>query len=516
MTVSPSIASIDQRVLDALMADVMKEARKRFTVGTSQYEKFKRKYMHQPAKFVRDCVMFRDRDEWAAHYQLDILDELQEKKRIAVRGGRGIGKSSTAAWAILWFALTRDGLDWKIPTTASVWRQVEEFLWPEVHKWARNLRWVRIGRSPFSGKELMKTRLELETGHAFGVASTEPAYVEGAHAKHLLYIFDEARSIPDDIWNATEGAFSAPDTAEALALAISTPGEPMGRFYDIHERRPGLEEWSTTHVKIEDAISVGRISQDWVDNKKALWGEESALYQNQVLGNFATAEDEGLIPIHWIEAANLRHETSKPNGGLDIGIGIDIGRTRDQSVIVVREGNYVRDIHRFPTTGDTMTTTGLIINYLQANNLSSVEPVVDVAGLGAGVVDRLREQGIPVVAFHASESTDFRDSSGELEFLNKRAAGWWKLKESLDPTNENALAIPRDDILLRELTAPHWKPTSTGKIKVESKDDIRKRIHRSTDTADALIMALYGSSIATSFAGGTVGVIRIPYRGGLV
>jgi hypothetical protein len=495
-----------------MMRAVYLEAERRLKKGNNPYVRFKEKYWNDPAKFVKDCVWFRGKkDERATNYQLGIMNDLIRYKRVAIRGPRGLGKTAIAAWIILWFALTRDGRDWKIGTTASVWRQVNEFLWPEVHKWTRALRWERIGRSPLTRNELMKVRLELETGHAFGVASTNAGYVEGAHAKHLLYIFDEARLIPDAMWNSTEGAFSSPDTDEAFALAISTPGEPVGRFYDIHEQRPGLEDWHPRHVTLAEATLEKRISKTWAERMKVLWGESSSQYQNHVLGNFAVADEEGLIPIHWVEAANTRYKANGASTDTDIGIGIDIGRTRDQSVIAVRRGSTITDIHRLPTT-DTMGTTGLIINYLRMNDLTNTEPVVDVVGIGAGVVDRLREQSIDVIAYHASERTDFKDKSGELEFLNKRAAGWWKLREALDPAGDNALALPPDDVLLREITAPHWESTSTGKIKVDSKKAIRKRIHRSTDSADAIIMALYGADLENTFAGGTVGVIEIPTR----
>jgi hypothetical protein len=510
LTSTPNV-QLDRRVMDAFMVDVMEEAKKRVEALSSPYLKFQAKYRDDPERFTRDCFIFTEGD-WPTDYQLSIMDDLIEHKRVAVRGPRGGGKTALAAWLILWFALTRDGKDWKVITTASVWRQVEKFLWPEIHKWSRHLRWDRIGRQPFNYSELLKLSLELSTGQAFGVASTDPNYVEGGHAKHLLVVFDEGKVVPDPIWDALEGAFASPDTDEAFALAISTPGEPIGRFYDIHSKRIGLEVWHTRHVTVDQTVRARRVSQEWVDNKKALWGESSSLYQNQVLGNFAVAEEEGVIPLSWIESANYRYDEliaarTTPTG--EVGIGIDIARTSDDSVIVVRHDNIVTDIHRLPTA-DTMTTVGNIINYLRTHQYTAVEPVVDVIGLGAGVVDRLREQGIPVIAFHASESTTYRDKSGELEFLNKRAAGWWKLRESLDPSNNSALALPRDDILTRELTAVKWKPTSAGKIKIESKDDIRKRINRSTDTADALIMALYGSSIESNFSGGTVGYITLP------
>jgi hypothetical protein len=119
---------------------------------------------------------------------------------------------------------------------------------------------------------------------------------------------------------------------------------------------------------------------------------------------------------------------------------------------------------------------------------------VDVIGIGAGVVDRLREQGYNVTGVNVSESSDRTDNSGELQFVNLRSAVWWALREALDPLNSDPLALPPDDILTGDLTAPKWSITSAGKIKMESKEDLRKRLGRSTDAGDTLALAWYGKS----------------------
>src|SRR3972149_5152792 len=97
----------------------------------------------------------------------------------------------------------------------------------------------RLTTSPTSHPrpELLTPTPRLATGEAFALASDEAANMEGAHADHLMYVYDEAKVVPDDTWDATEGAFAG--TGEALALAISTPGPPLGRFYDIYVSKPG-------------------------------------------------------------------------------------------------------------------------------------------------------------------------------------------------------------------------------------------------------------------------------------
>src|SRR5690606_30212521 len=196
--------------------------------------------------------------EGLSPYQEDILRALVEHRRVTVRAPHGSGKSGLSALTVLWFATTRDGLDWKVVTTASLWRQLTKYLWPEVHKWARHVARGKLGMGrPRENRELRALSLKLGTGEAFAVASDQPHGIEGAHADNLLYLFDEAKAIPAATWDAAEGAFSGAgsDTGrEALALAVSTPGVGPSRFREIHERKAGYEDWWVRRVTLEEAI----------------------------------------------------------------------------------------------------------------------------------------------------------------------------------------------------------------------------------------------------------------------
>jgi len=201
------------------------------------YDLFQRTYHNNPAAFVHDCLHWPE-GRRPAPYQTEILEEFVPRKKVAVRAPHGVGKTALAAWLVLWFALTRDNRthpeDWKVPTTASAWRQLTKFLWPEIHKWARRINWQKVGRSPLDEKrELLTLNLKMKTGEAFSSASNKAATMEGAHAESMLYLFDEAKTIPNEIFDVADGATLAAgeDTGiEAFELAISTPGEPMGRF----------------------------------------------------------------------------------------------------------------------------------------------------------------------------------------------------------------------------------------------------------------------------------------------
>jgi hypothetical protein len=221
-----------------------------------------------------------------------------------------------------------------------------------------------------------------------------------------------------------------------------------------------------------------------------------------VLGEFHAADEDSVVPLAWAEAAVGRwhdwhdEQQARERPGRRV-IGVDVARSgADDTVIAVRQGDVIERLDAY-SGQDTMVTAGLAAGLLTH---PAAVGVVDVIGLGAGVLDRLREQGKPAVGFNASASTDRRDATGEFAFSNSRSAGWWKLREALDPRAGATLCLPDDEMLLADLTAPRWQVTSAGKIKVESKDTIAERLGRSTDRGDAVMQAVWLQSAPGSTA----------------
>lgn len=470
----------------------------RVTLATaSRYQLNQLRYEQDPVGWVKAFVRFPPGEELAP-YQEDILRGLVRHSRATVRAPHGSGKSGLSALAILWFATTRDGMDWKAVTTASLWRQLTKYLWPEVHKWVRHIDWDKLGmQRPRENRELLALSLKLGTGEAFAVASDQPWGIEGAHADHLLYLFDESKAIPAATWDAAEGAFSGAgsDTGrEALALAVSTPGVGPSRFRDIHERKPGYDDWWVRRVTLEEAVAAGRVSREWAEQRREQWGEGSLMYTTRVLGEFADQDEAGVIPIEWIQAAIERWEQRRDAGELDLAptiVSVDVADGgADDSIIARIAGPNVLGLEtvRQEKAGETMRVAGRVKALADAHGAASV---VDSIGVGAGVVSRLREQGVQVTAFNASERSTATDRSREIQFLNLRAEAWWMMREALDPEHGDGLALPPDDLLVGELAAPRWDLTSSGRVKVESKDDVRKRLGRSTDRADPVVMGFW-------------------------
>jgi hypothetical protein len=427
-------------------------------------------------------------------YQGEVLNALPVKRRVAVRGPHGLGKSFMGAVLVNWFATTRDlaGRDWKIITTASAWRHLEVYLWPEIHKWADRIDFTTLGRAPFKkNSELLDLRLKLNHGAATAVASNQPERIEGAHAEELLYLLDEAKIVPPATWDSIEGAFSnaGPDTPDnAYAFAMSTPGPPAGRFYDIHRRAAGFEDWWTRHVTLEEAIASGRISKMWADQRRLQWGQDSAVFHNRVLGEFHASDEDSVIPLAWLEAAIERwHEwdrAGRPSMGGPLWTGVDVGRGGDESVLAHRDGPVIwLEGHR---KRDTMATVGML------QGLDG-RAIIDVIGVGAGVYDRMREVHGKPLAYTGSGKTSARDRSGKFGFVNVRSAAYWHLRELLDPDVDPVLALPPDDLMISDLTTPTWAIT-TGvppKYQVETKEKVVERLGRSPDRGDSIAMAMW-------------------------
>jgi len=462
-------------------------------------------YGNDRIAFVYDCVnTFCDS---LTPYQEDILGYYDSgHSRVAIRGPHGLGKSALASLLVHHTVLTAE-TDAKVPTTASAWRQLDRYLWPEIHKTAKLLNWSKIGRDPYNANELMVRSIRTDNAESFAIASDDHTTLEGAHATNILFIFDEAKTIPAPTWDALEGAFSTEGLSQdhkAMALAISTPGEPSGRFYDIHMQGPGYTDWYVRHVRIEEAIAAGRISKQWVDNREMQWGRDSVVFQNRVLGEFADLSEDGVIPLSWINLATERWENWNDAGrpvleDNDGALGVDVARMgHDSTVIVVRYGLSLAEIHNYSKNPTTVTT-----GYVKLHLNKVQQATIEGDHLGSAVYDNLREQGHRNMHLLVpGANTFFRDKTGQLKFLNNRAAMWWNMRELLDPANGHDVMLPNDPRLVGDLVAPKWTVNSRGTIQLESKDAIRKRIGHSPDVGDACCLCFWSYKRASG--GGVV------------
>ncbi len=455
-------------------------------------------------------------------YQVRILNSFQKHRRVSVKSLRGVGKTAIGAIILLWFMACTVG-DAKAITTASVWQQLEKYLWPEIRKWGLQANWELIGVIMRDSKELLKMSINLDSGTKMAFASSPGVVetIEGAHADNLLYVFDEAKIIPNAIFDAVEGAFSTKGT-KAFMLTLSTPGAPLGRFYDIHRGRLGLENWYTESITLQEAIAADVIDIEHMETQKRLWGEDSALFKNHFLGEFAEGSDWGLIKLSWIQAANqlwLEQKNEKREG--DAIYGVDPADTgMDKTAITKLIGNHFEYIKYY--NEEVMQTISRLKKlgvkpkkYIDANGdeqESSDTIAIDGLGIGAGLYQSLRNDGYRIknVKFSGKAvdraNLPVKDSTGINTFQNIRIAAYWAFREALDPDSPayREIALPPDDMLTQDLMAHEWAE-ALGVIRMkEGKDKIRERIGRSPDGGDTVVIAWWLRSTSTRRSRSTI------------
>lgn len=410
-------------------------------------------------------------DPWAK--QVTILESVRDHQRTAVRSGHGLGKTAVAAMTALWWLFSHP--DSIVITTAPTWPQVENLLWREIRQLHTN------ARVPLGGKPL-KTSLELsDKWYALGLSTNEPERFQGFHAEHLLLIVDEASGVDQGIFNASEGFLTGP---HARALLIGNPTQVRGEFYEAFKSplyaKIQISGFDSPNVTEGPNTRPYLTSPEWIDDKRIKWGEGTPLWQSRVVGEFPDQGEDMVFPLSWIEHAQRRSPTREGA----IHFGVDVARFgTDASVLAVRQGPDIVHLEQHHQW-DTTAVAGWIAQAAKQWHPQSIR--VDADGLGAGVYDLLKAQGLPVVEIHSG--TAAKDPE---QFLNRRAEWYWGLRERLDPQlAAQPMALPTDEDLLAQLTSLHYKFTARGQVQIESKDDLRKQGLPSPDCADAVCYAM--------------------------
>ena len=443
------------------------------------FEEFVEAYADDPVRFVREMLGAEPFD-----YQQEFLEAVAKgTRKMSVKSGHGTGKSTTASWAMLWFLLLR--FPNKVVVTAPTSSQLFDAMYAECRRWVNEL--------PKELQQLLNVksdRIELVSAPSEAFISCRTARAEtpealaGVHSDHVLLIVDEASGVPEQVFEAAAGSMSG---HSATTLMLSNPTRSSGTFFESHNRMAD-SWWTRTWSCIDSPL----VSDEFVDEMRLRYGEESNAFRVRVLGQWPLADDNTIIPFHLVESAQHRdvevYEDSK------IVWGLDVARFgNDATALCKRQGSVITEVRSWRGL-DLMQTCGRVVaeyNALPPSKRPS-ELLVDSIGLGSGVVDRLRELDLPVRGINVSESPSMGDT-----YMNLRSELWFKAKAFLE---ERGCKIPKDDQLLSELTSVRYSFTSSGKMKAESKDEMRKRGLGSPDLADAFCLCM-ASDAATAQSG---------------
>ena len=403
-------------------------------------------------------------------WQKDVICSINDNDRISIASGHGCGKSTLLSLTILWYLSTRTPA--RIIVTAPTASQLFTILWSEVSLWLRNSKYnfssiFTITEDTISLKDAPKEN--------FCVAKTarkdQPEALQGQHSKNTLLLLDEASGISNNVFEVIAGSMS---TKGSKTIMTSNPTRTSGYFYDsFHKFR---DQWKTFRVSCFDS---SRVDPKYIESM-AKYGLESNIYKVRVLGEFPHSDDDAIIGLDLIESAIDRG--IEPFG--EIVWGVDVARFGDaRTALAKRHGPKLLEPVRSWVKKDTMETSGIIKLEYDSIKDPAKRPskiVVDVIGLGAGVVDRLKELGLPVVGVNVAEIP------GESEkYLRMRDELWFNAR---DWFTEKVCDIPDDAVLISQLSALKYFITSNGKLRVESKDELKKRGLESPDIGDAFVL----------------------------
>lgn len=449
-------------------------------------------YLHDPAGWVHGRL-----SEFFWSKQVEIAKSVVANRRTAVKSCHGVGKSFSAARFIAWWLDVHPPGEAFVVSTAPTDKQVEAVLWREVNKAAKK------ADPPFMGRVLTK---EWKLGNeliAYGrkPADHDPTAFQGIHALYVLVILDEACGIPKELWLA---ANSLASNENSRILAIGNPDDPGAHFAEVCKPGSG---WNVIQISAFDSpnftgeevprdLRALLVSQTYVDEMAHDCGEESGVYLSKVLGDFPEDAEDGVVRISAVKRCQA---PDQPNAEEPNELGVDVGAGGDFSVIYQRLGRKAVPLWR-KKTPDTMVIVGQVIEFLATTGATRVK--VDKTGVGQGVTDRLREvleQG--VLKDRLGDDAQEVSVSGVMvgspsthpeRFARLRDQIWWEVGRMLSEDGIWDLS-DIDDRTVAQLIAPKYALDSSGRIKVEKKDELKKRIGRSPDDADALLLAFYST-----------------------
>ena len=459
-----------------------------------------RKYRNDPARFIKEVL--KGTKIWSR--QIEICQSVVDHRNTVVRSSNQLGKDWVAAGISLWWTYARSGL---VILSGPTLAQVKDICFMEIRR-----HFNRAGDLPgLLFEQALRIRDIDENMGIVGVTSSESSRLTGRHGGRVLVIVTEGQGVED--W-AYEGLRANALGHEDRFLILGNPLFADGKFYRYSHAHnwnaiaiSGLEHPNVVHD--DPTIIPNGLTREGIAEIVEEYGEDSDVYRYRVLGEFPQSSDNALVKRAWIDQANDLWQKGKLIDK-DAGPVLAIDPARfgvDQTAMVLRYADHVREILCW-NKADTMQTVGRIREEMMKRNLGHVDSrlfgpglgsdesvpiVVDEVGLGSGVLDRLKEEGYDAVGHNGSTQ-----ASNPKRFANKRSEVYWKLRKKLEG---GSIALPPDARLTEELLAVRWGLDSGGRIKMESKGDLKSRLGRSPDIADAVAMSLSVDDVASGLAG---------------
>lgn len=422
--------------------------------------------------------------------QREIIEALVHHRRVAVQSCHGVGKSDVASVVAAWWIATHPADRVFLVTTAPTFAQVRAILW----------RYIRVlhKRGGLPGQVNQTEWLIDGELKGFGrkPADTDQDAFQGIHGD-VIVILDEAGGIPEQLWIAADALTTNPS---CRILAIGNPDNPGTHFREVcrpeslwHKIKiSAFDSPNLTGEVIPAKIAEYLISREWVEEKKAEWGEDNPIYISKVQGEFPSQDPMAIIRLEDIYACKFTLDVPRTEEELlPVELGVDVGGGGDLTVIRERRGMVAG--REWTSRSDRPEELApLVLRCIVETGATAVK--VDSIGIGWGVCGELRNRGArgehpaQILEVNVSEA-----ASQPLKFANRRAELWWQVgRVGFEQRLYDVSKMANADQTIAELVEPRYDIDPKGRIRVESKDDIRLRSGgRSPDHADAWLLSFY-------------------------
>lgn len=420
--------------------------------------------------------------------QREFLEAVLTQRKVGAKGGHACGKSIAGAVAAIHFVASVPGRRAVLLSTS--------FAGCVARLFGDCARIVRQSKMPI-GADVRASSIVFGPGWQIEVVSPdESAGLQGRHAAAgTLVAIDEAQGIAAELWEGA-GALVTGEHDRMVAMGNPTSlGTPFHRAFTVDRAAWrcltfNSEELAEKVERGEEPALPGLCSRAFITDAERTWGRGSGLFASRVLGEFPSEGSEGLLNLADLEAGAALSKPAEALEELGLAMGVDVARYgRDSSTAVFIRDGIVCGLEVWHGS-DLMSTAGKVLDLMRQWGVPAERVRIDETGLGGGVVDRLQEQSHYVRGINNAQSPsgDWQHVIGNTPVLNARAESYLAVGRLVA---RKALIVPsRHQQLWGELSAIRYQFDSAGRLKIESKDELRGRIGKSPDAADALALAL--------------------------
>jgi hypothetical protein len=422
---------------------------------------------------------------------------IKEHKAIYVASGHSLGKDYISAGIGLWFL--QNYVPSIVIETASTDRQVKKIMWGEtLNHWKRKK--INLGGTPYTDPylEIEKSDwylLGFTTKETGASAESGGGKFQGFHSPNICIIASEAQALEDLIFDQIEG-LTTPENV--LVVYIGNPTRASGNF------AKGLKDKTNNIVfnfsclddpnyKERRTVIPGLASYEWVEDKRRKWGEDDPRWYGRVLGQIPPVSINNIFSQEVIDLMLRNNEIGLY--GTNAGVAIDVAGEGDDSnaIYAGRNGNVLDSFFKLnQSPGLNALKCHRMCKDVKGNFI-----IVDCDGIGIGVwqeiVTEFKEfsEKVAVVKYHGSSTMRENEPSNteRPQYFNLRAKAWFT---ALQRAKDGVAAIPNDQELIDELLEVKYFENKKGMLQLEDKDDVKERLGRSPNKADAWVMLQWG------------------------